>query len=128
MRTLLTLCLCYLLVGCVSLSSVKEDLQKVSYNDGIDEKEAVAIARMSMINSKLDKDYQLWACNAYNFAGYWKVVFLSLYFNRHACVLVVEKNTGDILAFFEAIDDAEAAMGSNPPYSVEDWKRVSKFD
>jgi len=127
MKVIFIFCVCCFLPGCVTLTSVKEDLRKVDYSDGVDEKEAVAIARMSMINSRLHGDYQLWACNVYHFVGYWKVVFLSLHFNKHACVLVIEKNTGDILAFFEALDAVEAATGSNPAYSVEDWKRIRKF-
>lgn len=128
MKIVRILPVCFLLTGCVTLSSVKADLQKVDGSDGISKKEAIAIARMSMINSKLDDDYQLWTANAYdNGAGYWRVVFSSLHFNRHECVLIIEKRTGDILAFFEAVDDQEAAIGANPAYSIEDWRRARKF-
>ena len=122
------LVLCCALAGCVTVNSVKRDLQHVDYHDGVNEKEAVAIARMSMIQSKLHHDYHLWAATIDDFVGYWKVVFLSLYLNRHACVLIIEKDSGDILAFFEAVDDKEAALGANPQYSVEEWRRLRKFD
>ena len=127
MQIIIILFLCYFLTGCVTIDSVKKDLQKVDYSDGVDEKEAVAIARMSLINSKLNGSYQLWTATTYNFSGYWKVVFLSLYY-KNDCILVIEKSTGDILAFFEPETDEEKAIGSNPAYSVEDWKRLGKFD
>ncbi len=129
MKTIRILLICFLLTGCVTLNSVKKDLQEVDCRDGVNQKEAIAIARMSMINSKLHGDYHLWTASIYdNGGGYWRVVFLSLYFNRHACVLIIEKDTGDILAFFEAVNDEEAAIGANPVYSIEDWKRARKFD
>lgn len=125
----IVLLLCCFLTGCVTANSVKKHSQEVNSEDGINKKEAVTIARMSMINSGLDDDYQLWASNVYDSkAGYWRVVFLSLYFNRHACVLIVEKDAGDILAFFEASTDKEASFGANPLYSIEDWKRINKFN
>lgn len=129
MKTARILLICFLLTGCVTLSSVKSELKKVDDSDGINKKEAIAIAKMSMINSKLDDDYHLWTANAYdNGRGYWRIVFSSLYFNRHECVLIIEKSAGDILAFYEAIDDKEASLGANPAYSIEDWKRIRKFD
>lgn len=121
--------ICLFLTGCTTLSSAKKELQEVNYGDGISKKEAIAIAKMSMINSELNKDYQLWTGNTYdNGHGYWRVVFSSLHFNRHECVLIIEKSTGDILAFYEAVDNQEAALGANPAYSIEDWKRIGKFD
>ncbi len=129
MKTIVAFLICFFLTGCVTLNSVKRDLQEVDYKDGVNQKEAVAIARTAMINSKLHGDYHLWTATTYdNGAGYWRVVFLSLYLNRHACVIIVEKNTGKILAFFEALNDEEAALGANPAYSIEDWKRIQKFD
>ena len=123
------LLICFVsLTGCVTLNSVKRDLQDINYSDGINQKEAIAIARMSMINSKLHGHYQLWACNVYDFLGYWKVVFLSLYLDTHASVLVITKTDGDLLAFFEAQTEEEAATGSNPVWFVGDWKRARKFD
>jgi len=128
-KTIGILSICFLLTGCVTLNSVKNELQEVDYRDGVNQKEAIAIARMAMINSKLHSDYHLWTATTYdNGVGYLRVVFLSLYFNRHACVLIIEKNTGDILAFFEAVNDEEAALGAKPAYSIEDWKRIRKFD
>lgn len=128
MKTIVAFLICSLLTGCVTLASAKKELQEVDYVDGVDQKEAIAIAKIAMINSKLNSDYQLWANTIYDFGDYWKVSFLSLFLNRHSCILVIEKRTGDILAFFEAINDEEAATGSNPPYSIEDWKRAGKFD
>lgn len=129
MKIINILLICFLLSGCVTLNSVKSELNKIDYSNGVNQKEAIAIARMSMIDSKLHGDYHLWAANAYdNGAGYWRIVFLSLYFNRHACVLIIEKDTGDILAFYEAVNNEEAAIGANPVYSIEDWKRVRKFE
>jgi hypothetical protein len=126
---LIVLLLCCFLTGCVTVNSVKKRSQEINSEDSINKNEAVTIARMSMINSGLDHDYHLWASNVYDSkAGYWRVVFLSLYFNRRACVLIVEKDTGDILAFFEASTDKEASLGANPLYSIEDWKRINKFD
>src|SRR3989338_6663541 len=104
MKTIRILLMCFFLTGCVTLNSVKKELQEINYSDGINQKEAIAIARMSMINSRLHGDYQLWASSIYDYGDYWKIVFLSLHFNRHACVLVIEKNAGDILAFFEAVN------------------------
>ena len=128
MKILSVLITCLFITGCVTLSSVKADLEKVNDSDGINRKEAIAIARMSMINSKLDDDYQLWTANVYDHGrGYWRVVFSSFHFNRHECVLIIEKDTGDVLAFFEAVDDQEAAIGANPAYSIEDWKKARKF-
>jgi hypothetical protein len=120
--------ICFFLAGCVTVNSVKRDLQEVNYKDGINQKEAVAIARMAMINSKLHSDYQLWATDIYDFGDYWKVEFLSLYLNRYACILIIDKKAGEILAFFEAINVKEAATGSSPPYSIEDWKKAKKFE
>ena len=127
MKTTNILLMCFFLTGCVTLNSVKKELNEVNYSDGVNQKEAIAIARMSMINSKLHSNYHLWTASIYdNGSGYWRVVFLSLHFNRHACVLIVEKDTGDILAFFEAANDEEAAIGANPVYSIEDWQRVER--
>lgn len=128
MKKILVFLAVIFLAGCVTLNSVKKDLGEVNYSDGINQKEAIAIARMAMINSKLNNDYQLWACTINDFGDYWKVGFLSLYFNKHECILIIEKNTGDILAFFEAVNAEEAAFGSNPAYSIEDWKRAGKFN
>lgn len=128
MKIISVLLICFLLTGCVTLNSVKKELNEVDYSDGVNQKEAIAIAKMSMINSKLHGDYHLWTANIYdNGGGYWRIVFLSLYFNKHACIFIIEKDTGDILAFFEAANDEEAAIGANPVYSIEDWKRVGKF-
>ena len=127
MRIIYTPLIFFLLTGCVTLNSVKRDLQKVDYSDGIDEKEAIAIARMSMINSKLHEDYHLWTATTYDFSGYWKVVFFSLYFNKHECILVVEKSTGDLLAFFEAADIEVAVFDeSQVQAAVEAYGRYGK--
>lgn len=129
MKIVRILITCLFLTGCVTLSSAKKDLQQVDYADGISKKEAVTIAKASMINSRLNEDYQLWTANAYdNGHAYWRVVFSSLHFNRHECVLIIEKSTGDILAFYEAVNDKESALGANPAYSIQDWKRIRKFD
>ena len=55
-------------------------------------------------------------------------MFLSLFFNIHLCVLIIEKETGDILAFYEAVYDEAASLVANPVYSIEDWRRIRKFD
>ena len=121
--------LCLFLSGCVTAASVKKELDAVDYSDGANQREALIIARMAMINSKLHGDYQLWAATIHdNGAGYWRVVFMSLYFDRHECVLIIEKKGGDILAFYEASDDEEAVLGTNPVYSIEGWRRLQKFD
>lgn len=129
MKVIQSILVFFLLSGCVTLNSVKKTLQDIDYSDGVNRKEVIAIARMSMINSTLHRDYHLWTANAYdNGRGYWRVVFLSLYFNRHKCVLIIDKSSGEILAFYNALDDDEAALGANPAYSIGDWKRLGKFD
>lgn len=129
MKLIKILLMCFLLSGCVTTNSVQRQAEKINYNDGVNQKEAIAIARMALINSKLHDDYHLWAANVYdNRVGYWRVVFLSFHFNKNACVLIVEKETGDILAFYEAVSDEEASLGANPVYSIEDWRRIKKFD
>lgn len=119
--------ICFLLGGCASVSSVERDMQLVDYDDGVSKKEALTIARKSMINSQMNAYYKIWTASIFDEGDYYRVWVPSFSLNDQVCVLIIEKKMGEILAFWQADNTAESFDGKHTHRSVEEWRSLKKF-
>lgn len=120
--------ICLLVGGCATVSSVEKDMQLINYNDGISEKEALTIARKSIINSKLDDYYKIGTASVFNEGEYYRVWVPSFSLNDQVCVIIIEKEKGEMLAFWQAYNTEESFDGKFPNRrSIEEWRELKKF-
>jgi hypothetical protein len=47
--------------------------------------------------------------------------------NEQTCVLIIKKQKGEILAFWQASDYKESFDGKFPRRSIEEWRELKKF-
>ncbi len=113
--------------GCATSRSIESNFQRINYRDGLDKKEIITLARKALLNSGLNKDYQLNLIEAQDEGAHWRIIFSSVKYDRHACVLILDKKEGAVLAFYEARTPQETYDGRNPRRSTADWKKINKF-
>lgn len=116
-----------LISGCTTVSSVERDVKSIIYDDGISKQEALAIARKSIINSKLNDYYKVWMTAISDEGDYYRVRVPAFALNEQTCVLIIEKQKGEILAFWQAENYKESFDGKSPRRSIEEWRGLKKF-
>jgi len=108
--------------GCTTVLSVERNMQLINYSDGISKKEALTIARKAVINSSLDDYYKVWTASAYDRGDYFVVSLPSFALNHQECILVIEKERGEILAFWQAEGLDEITELIAPTRSIKEWR------
>jgi hypothetical protein len=91
-----------LMAGCATVASVNKDYAAVKYDDGINQKEAIAIAQKQLYSEKFYDQYMLSAPDVKNKDGFWSVAFLysamaSYDYSMSFYRVQVDQKTGKIL-------------------------------
>ncbi len=93
-----------LLSGCATTRSIYANYDSVNYGDGVSKQEAKIIAQKELLDVKQHSSYMISFPDVEDKGTYWKVIFSSLYMNRLAYIIDINKTTGEILKSYETDD------------------------